>query len=438
MALAPLPDVADAPASFASNLRVKALSEVAVRGAQLALLIAAARVWGPERFGVFAFAGSFATIVVATADFGLQLQLARAIAQGGGRRSLRAVVTAKLFLSALTLFGLIAASLFYPRPGMTAVLFAAGALVLVQSWCDLWNHYFRGRQLLRDEAKLNSTYLGGGVLVAGLALGLGAGVLGLYLVLLAAALVGNVLGARRVRALAWTDPADAGPRAASTGPDVERAETPRAALRAAFPIGVATVLGTIYFRSDMVLLQWLRGDAATGAYGAAYRLFEGAFFLPALILAALFPALAERMVTSRADIGPLVRRAVGWMATLGLASAAFLAFAVAPLLQRIYGEDYAESALLLQLLAPGLCLIFPNYVLLHFLVAAGRQKVIAWLAALGVPVCLALNLALIPTLGARGAAVATVATEVVLFTAALILAVRTIARHSIASARMEV
>jgi O-antigen/teichoic acid export membrane protein len=153
---------------------------------------------------VFAFAGSFATIVVATADFGLQLQLARAIAQGGGRRSLRAVVTAKLFLSALTLFGLIAASLFYPRPGMTAVLFAAGALVLVQSWCDLWNHYFRGRQLLRDEAKLNSIYLGGGVLVGGLALGLGAGVLGLYLVLLAAALVGNVLGARRP--LAATDP----------------------------------------------------------------------------------------------------------------------------------------------------------------------------------------------------------------------------------------
>src|SRR4030095_5527717 len=114
MALAPLQDVADAPASFASNRGVKALADVAVRGAQLALLIAAARVWGPERFGVFAFAGSFATIVVATADFGLQLQLARGIAQGGGRRSLRAVVTAKLFLSTLTLFGLIAASLLYP------------------------------------------------------------------------------------------------------------------------------------------------------------------------------------------------------------------------------------------------------------------------------------------------------------------------------------
>jgi hypothetical protein len=167
-------------------------------------------------------------------------------------------------------------------------------------------------------------------------------------------------------------------------PDVERAET-RARRFARRSHRHRDGLGTIYFRSDMVLLQWLRGDAATGAYGAAYRLFEGAFFLPALILAALFPALAERMVTSRADIGPLVRRAVGWMATLGLASAAFLAFAVAPLLQRIYGDDDAESAVLLQLLAPALCLIFPNYVLLHFLVAAGRQKVIAWVAALRRP-----------------------------------------------------
>jgi Na+-driven multidrug efflux pump len=85
--------------------------------------------------------------------------------------------------------------------------------------------------------------------------------------------------------------------------------------------------------------------------------------------------------------------------------------------------------LLLQLLAPALCFIFPNYVLMHFLVAAGRQKTNAWLAALGVPVCIALNLVLIPTLAARGAATATVATEVVLFAAALLVTEATLARH---------
>jgi O-antigen/teichoic acid export membrane protein len=431
MGLARLEDVAEAPASHASNLRVTAISEVAVRAAQLALLVAAARTWGPERFGVYAFAGSFAAIVIALSDFGLQLHLARAIAQRGGRRSLRAVVRAKLLLSALTSVVLVAASALEARPGVGAVLLAAGAVVLAQSWCDLWNHYFRGRQTLRDEAWLNALYMIGGAAAAGLALALGAGALGVYLVLLAAALVGNALGWRRVRALAESDPADAPEAAtqASASASAARAPTARDALRAAAPIGLATILGTIYFRSDMVLLGWLRGDAATGAYGAAYRLFEGGFVLPALVLAALFPALAERVVAPREEIGRLVRRATGWMALLGLAAAAFLAFAVAPFLERIYGADYAESATLLQMLAPALCFIFPNYVLLHFLVAAGRQAANAWIAALGVPVCLGLNLALIPSVGARGAAVATVATEVVLFCAALLVAERTIARR---------
>jgi O-antigen/teichoic acid export membrane protein len=302
-------------------------------------------------------------------------------------------------------------------------------VVLAQSWCDLWNHYFRGRQSLRDEARLNVAYLCGGVLAAGLALSLGAGVLVFYLILLAAAVVGNWLGWRRVRALVASDPADATARAAGPGSTNDASPTARDALREALPIGIATLLGTIYFRSDVVLLQWLRGDAATGAYGAAYRLFEGAFFLPALVLAALFPALAESVVGPRAEVGRLVHRALRWMALLGLAAAAFLAFAVAPLMHLLYGEDYAESALLLQLLAPALCFIFPNYVLMHFLVAAGRQKTNAWLAALGVPVCIALNLVLIPTLAARGAATATVATEVVLFAAALLVTEATLARH---------
>lgn len=432
MALARSQDATAPPASLGANLRVKALSEVVVRGAQLALLVGLARTWGPERFGLFSFVGSLAAIAIVSGDFGLQLFLARAIAQGGGRPALAAAVRAKLLLSVLTLIALVAVSALYPRPEIRAPLFAAGAMVLAQSWCDLWNHYFRGRHSLRDEALLNVTYLVGGALVAGLAVSFGAGVLAVYQVLLAAALIGCWVGRRRVWVLAARDPADAQALAASRA----GAPPPTAfdALRAAAPIGVATVLGTIYFRSDMVLLQWLRGDLATGAYAAAYRFFEGAFLLPALILAVLFPTLAGRMAAPRLEIERLLRRALRRMTLLGFGTAALLALAVAPLLRTIYGEEYAESAFLLRILAPGLCFVFPNFVLTHFLVAAGRQHASAWLAGLGVPVCLALNLALIPHLGARGAAGATVVTEVVLCAAAWIVARSTIARLPLARA----
>jgi O-antigen/teichoic acid export membrane protein len=445
----PRPDEADAsgaPASIAQNVKVKALSEVAVRGSRLVFLIVAARAWGPERFGVFSFAEAVAAIVATGADFGLQLHLARTIARGGGRAMLAAAARAKLLLSAVCLAALAAFSLLYPREDLRWILMLAGSVLLAQSWCDFWNHYFRGRQSLRDEAIVNLTYVLGGSALACLALWRGAQITVVYIVLLLAALAGNVLAWRRVRALLPGGGSDAESRSgegAEEGPSARGAPSPShtlaaRALRDAFPIGVATLLSTIYFRLDMVLLQWLRGDAETGAYGAAYRLFESALVLPALILAALFPVFAERSLAPRADLTSSFRGAFFRMTALGIAVAVALALVGPPLLRLIYGGAYAESAALLRWLAPTLCFLFPNYVLAHFLVATGEQRSNAWMAAFGVPVNVAVNLALIPAYGARGAVVATLATEVALFVCGWLVAERRIARQPVVGSMVRV
>lgn len=424
-------------ASLSQNVKVKAFSEVAVRGSRLVLLIVAARVWGPERFGVFSYAEAAAAIVATGADFGLQLHLARSIAQGGGRAALAAAVRAKVILSALCLVVLAGLSLSSPRAEIRGILLLAGCVLLAHTWCDFWNHYFRGRQSLRDEAIVNLTYVVGGSAVAGLAVLWGVQVAAFYFVLLVAALGGNVLAWRRVRArLAELDDVaaageslrEAGAPPSLRGDPSDRAAAARA-LRDAFPIGLATLFSTIYFRIDMVLLQWLRGDAETGSYGAAYRLFEGALVLPALLLAALFPAFAERSLGSRDDLTRTFRTAVTGMAALGLFAALVVALAGPPLVHLFYGADYAESAALLRWLAPTLCFLFPNYVLAHFLVATGEQRMNAWMAAFGVPANVALNLALVPTHGAFGAVVATLVTEVALFAWGWTTARRRIARQ---------
>lgn len=409
-----------------SNLKVKALSEVGVKGGRLLLVVAAARIWGPERFGVYAFAAAFAGIVMTAADFGLQLHLARSIAQGGGRAALASAVRAKAWLSLATTAALAVACLLYPRPEVRAVLLAAGGMLLAQSWCEFWNHYFRGRQRLRDEALLNLVYVLGGSAVGCLALLRGADVLTLYLVLLGAALVGNGVGIARVGALLRGSPAPPTPDAAT--PARLSAWT---ALKGAFPIGLAILLSTIFFRIDMVLLERIRGDAATGAYGAAYRLLESTLFLPALLLAALFPAFAEASRAPKEDLARLLHAGLRWMFLLGTGLAAAIVVAAPLGLRILYGEAYAESVVLLRLLAPTLCFIFPNYVLTHFLVATGEQKRNTWIMALGIPVNISMNLAVIPEYGARGAAVATMVTEVILLAATWIAAERRLARQPV-------
>jgi O-antigen/teichoic acid export membrane protein len=419
-------ETAGAPASLGRNIAVKALSEVAVKGGRLVLLVAAARVWAPESFGVFIFAGSFATMLTSTADFGLQLQLARAIAQGEGAVALGAAVRAKLVLSALTLSALGIAVAFYPRREITGVLLVAGGALLAQSWCELWNHYFRGRRRLREEAGLNLLYVVGGSLLGLVVLGAGGGVLAVYFVLLLAALAGSVVGAARVRALVPSDQR-ALPLEAAAG--CNGGVSAWAALREAFPIGLAVLLSTIYFRLDMILLERMRGDVETAIYGAASRLLESAFVVPALVLAAVFPELAERARVSRAELTRFFRGALAGMATLGTCAAVAFAVAGPPLVRVLYGPAYADAGAQLRLLAPALCFFFPTYLLMSFLIAMGEQRSTAWFAAAGIVINLALNLALIPAYGARGAIVATIATEAALVFGAWFLAERRIARQ---------
>lgn len=416
-----------------ANLRVKALSEIGTKAGRLLLVLVAARVWGPERFGIYAVAGAFAAIATTAADFGLQLHLARSVAQGGGRAALGAAIRAKLLLTLGSLVILGAASALYPRPELRVTLLVASLVLLLQSWCDFWNHYFRGRHSLRDEAILSTSYILGGSLVACAAVARGAGVTTIYLILLAAALLGNLVGWLRMRRM--LDGGDAAAPEPSASADAGAAGiegrkwSASYALKDAFPIGLAILLSTIFFRMDMVLLERLRGDAETGAYGAAYRLLESFLFLPALLLSALFPAFAGAARARRADLAHLLDLGLRWMFGAGFLLAAGIALASPWALRLLYGDSYRESIVLLQLLAPVLLFVFPNYVLTHFLVAVGRQAQNTWIMALGVPMNLALNLAVIPTHGARGAALATLGTEVALFLAAWIAARRRLAQQ---------
>ena len=157
------------------------------------------------------------------------------------------------------------------------------------------------------------------------------------------------------------------------------------------------------------------GDAEVGRYGAAYRLLESLLFLPAIFLAAIFPAFAERARTSAVEMRRLHDVTLRWMLLLsGVIVAGLLLFSSLGL-RLLFGPGYEGSAPILRALAPSLVFIFVNYALTHFLVALHAQK---WNAIFALA-CLALNsglnLILIPRLAGVGAALATVATEALLF-----------------------
>jgi O-antigen/teichoic acid export membrane protein len=185
--------------------------------------------------------------------------------------------------------------------------------------------------------------------------------------------------------------------------------------RAGIPLGVAAVMISIYYTIDSLLLGYLRSTEEVGQYAVAYRIPLAILAFAALWGSVLFPhfsALAER---SRGE----VREQIGYFASLALVvSFPMLAGALVvgeQMIPGLFGPEFERAG------TPFIVLMFAA-ALVPFsinwgtsLVALGDERHQAIAVTLGAVVNLVANLAVIPEYGMTGAAVTTVAAEVVVF-----------------------
>jgi O-antigen/teichoic acid export membrane protein len=187
------------------------------------------------------------------------------------------------------------------------------------------------------------------------------------------------------------------------------------------PFAAAFVGLTVYCKVDVLLLERWSGAQQAGLYTAAYKFVDITQALVIVASGAVFPRLA-RTADGRHEGRWGAARSTE-VVLLGVVPVALALHLVArPLAVLLFGPGYEASgdvlawlALLLPLLAVS---IHGGYVL----AAAGHMLPAAGLYALGLGVNLGLNAALIPRLGAEGAALARLGSEALLvvgFTVAL-------------------
>ena len=171
---------------------------------------------------------------------------------------------------------------------------------------------------------------------------------------------------------------------------------------------------TIYFRCDIILLRLLTDDpAAVGNYAAAYRLIEGVIML-ATPLAHIFFRTLRVSLNDTTAFKHSFTRMLGVMIALSIAATVGGLLLGPFILTLAFGDKYADAIPLLAWLLGSLPFILPNYVLTQALVALGRERAYALLTVLAAVLNILLNLLLIPLLAAKGAALATIATEATL------------------------
>lgn len=182
--------------------------------------------------------------------------------------------------------------------------------------------------------------------------------------------------------------------------------------RAAAPLGLAAVLGIIYYQVDVAILARLKPAADVGEYGAAYRFLDAANLLPILMMTVLAPILARSFVEGREvlqrrfdAVVHLILLVAVPVSLVGLLTA----WRVVPVIPGF--SEYSRGGIALSILAPAAGFIFLAMIVQGTLVSAHLQVHLLRIAFLGAFLNALLNLALIPLFSLYAAGATTSLTE---------------------------
>jgi O-antigen/teichoic acid export membrane protein len=190
----------------------------------------------------------------------------------------------------------------------------------------------------------------------------------------------------------------------------------RPLLREGWPLMLNSLLLFVFFRFDVFIITPVLGDAATGAYNAAYRYINLTQILPPLIVNALFPLLTRRAHEDRQAFQHAYHYTLRLLLLLALPLATGMSLLAAPLITLMTEESYiVDAAPALAILIWYLPLAYVNGLTQYALIALNQARTITWAFGITAVFNLAANLICIPIWGLNAAAAITVASEMVLY-----------------------
>lgn len=196
-------------------------------------------------------------------------------------------------------------------------------------------------------------------------------------------------------------------RGAFMAPRFDRAEQ-RALFRTAFPLAAALALGQIYFRLVIVLMSLISDPKQTGYYGGSLRAMESAVFMPILVAGVALPLLAAAARDDRVRLRNAIRGLSEGAVIAGAFVILVIARAAQPVMTLIGGHAFRPAGAVLRIQVCALLFIALYQLWTAGLLALGRQRDLIFTNAVALLGVGAFAAALVPALGAKGGAAASV------------------------------
>lgn len=170
---------------------------------------------------------------------------------------------------------------------------------------------------------------------------------------------------------------------------------------------------TIYGQTDKIMLKLMVENSATGFYSTALSCVSISGFVFNAIIDSFRPVIFEAKQDGREETyEKRLSTLYHIVAYLGIIQSLVLTIFAKWVIDLLYGADYAEASPALQILCWYVIFSYFGSIRNIWMLSENKQKYLWIINLIGAALNVALNFALIPFFGVRGAAVASLSTEV--------------------------
>jgi O-antigen/teichoic acid export membrane protein len=188
----------------------------------------------------------------------------------------------------------------------------------------------------------------------------------------------------------------------------------RALMRTALPIAAALVLGQVYFRLVIVLMSLISTPEEVGYFGGSLRAMEALIALPILVASVALPVMTAAAQENRARLRYAIEGLSEGAVIAGMLIILVTIRAADPVMRAIGGAEFEPAGNVLRIQVVALLFIALYQIWTVALVALGRQRQLIFTNAAGLAAVAIFAAILVPPLGAKGGAIASVSADIIL------------------------
>ena len=176
-----------------------------------------------------------------------------------------------------------------------------------------------------------------------------------------------------------------------------------------------TLFSHMLLRIDIIMLKIFQGNYVVGLYRGASSFLMNIEAFPYLFTLTLYPMFSRLFKTDKAFVIDMYRRSFVTLLAINILLLLTVFLFAKRLVLLIFGSDFADSVIILRYAVFIVVFLFQNYLNVHLLNAANKEKLNAFILGAAVALNILLDCLLIPRYSYYGVLVAMFVTYVFLF-----------------------